>query len=100
MTDISSRVQAELRRLSVPPAPQEKPGGIGSVRFVARCPVGATGVLENAKSVLKIVDEATLGYWPKSLEWRSKLPEWFISACAPERTKEESDRDIASWRSL
>jgi hypothetical protein len=100
MVDISSRLRDELRRMANGPHPGEKLGGIGSVRFVARCPFGASEVLAKAKSVLKAVDQTSLTGWPTNEEWPSKLPDWFVFRCAPEETQQQAEQRVARWRTL
>ena len=99
MADVDLRLSDELRRVTEGPRPDEMPGGIGTVRFVARCPSGASEVLESAKSVLRAIDEAALMGWPKDHEWQTKLPDWFVARCAPEMTQEEAERWLAWWKS-
>jgi hypothetical protein len=33
-------------------------------------------------------------------EWTELLPSWFVEACAPERTREEAEEHLRTWRSL
>lgn len=100
MSDIVSRLQAEIRRLAFGPTKDEKPKGLGTVRFIARCPIGATDVITGVKSVLRIIDDASLTRWPDQRGWQTKLPEWFISACAPPNTAEQADQWLQWWKKL
>jgi hypothetical protein len=92
-----SRIKTELRRLENGPSPGEKPGGAGTVRFIAPCPLGASEVLEKVKSVLRIVDEVTLTGWLSDEQWEARLPDWFTARCAPPVSQEEAERRLA-WR--
>ena len=94
------KVQAELHRLRKGPIPSEKAGGLGTVRFVARCPVGARDVLSRVIAVLQVIDESSPDGWPSNEEWARKLPKWFISACAPAMTQDEAERWLAWWKAL
>jgi len=98
--DRSLRLENELRRLANGPSPDEKPGGIGTVRFLVRCPVETGEVLAKAKSVLKVVDEAVLAGWPINQQLAPKLPKWFIDRCAPQKTREEADQWHTWWKGL
>lgn len=95
-----SRLEAELQRLQNGPRPGEKPSGVGTVRFVARCPLGATDVLAKVKSVLKTIDEVALTGWLTEEQWPSNLPEWFTSACASPMSQEQAERWLAWWKAL
>lgn len=97
---MASQLEAELQRLKDGPRPTEKPSGGGTVRFVARCPLGASDVLAKASSVLKTVDEIALTGWLGNEEWSRKLPEWFTSACAPPMSQEQAERWLAWWKAL
>ena len=100
MENISPHLESELRRLANGPSSGEKPGGIGTVRFVIRCPIGTDEVLAKAKSVLKAVDDAILMGWPTNEKVAPKLPEWFTERCAAPITQEEAERQLAWWKSL
>lgn len=93
-------LQAELQRLQRGPSPGEMPNGVGTVRFVARCPLGAADVLARAASLLKTIDELALTGWPADEQWSGKLPEWFTSACAPPMTQEQAERWLSWWKGL
>lgn len=96
----SPRLQAELQRLDKGPMPDAKPSGAGTVRFVARCPMGAAEVLEKAKSVLKCIDQTALVDWPSDEKWATILPDWFTASCAPVMTPEQAQRWLTSWKRL
>jgi len=92
-----SQIEGELGRLNRAPLQDETPGGVGAVRFVARCPFGANDVLARVISVLGIIDEVALSGWPTVEEWAAKLPEWFTSACAVPMTPQEAEHWLARW---
>jgi len=89
-----------LRRLANGPAPGEKPGGVGTVRFLVRCPVGINDVLANAREALKIVNKATLNGWPANRESAPRLPNWFTTACVAEMSPEQAKQWLNWWKSL
>jgi hypothetical protein len=96
----SELLRMELRRIECGPQHSEEPDGLGLIRFRARCAGNAWHVLDRAKSVLKLVAEKGLGTWPSDDEWRRLLPTWFVSACAPTKTREEATAWLAWWRTL
>lgn len=90
----------ELRRLDVGPGVDEKPGGLGVVRFVVSCPDGASACVGRAVEVLEVVVRHSVSGWLSDEDWRSALPRWFVEACAPESTPGQSDAWLAWWRRL
>jgi hypothetical protein len=41
------------------------------------------------------------GSEPRSVEdWAARLPQWFTSACAPELTRDEAERELRKWQAL
>ena len=97
---IDHRFVSEAERLKNSPPEGTLPGGMGTVQFTADCPGNATQVFQQVKDVMRIISEQTLSEWPSDEQWKSLLPEWFLSACAAPKTKEESDKFMAHWRSL
>lgn len=95
-----ARFFQEAQRLKTSPEPGARPGALGTVQFTAACAGDAPQVLQRARDILAIINARTLATWPTSGEWRALLPQWFLSACAPSKTKEESDRFMAWWRTL
>lgn len=93
-------LEAERCRLDTPPAESDRPGGLGTVRFLARCPGDAPAVLARAAEVMRVVNHHSTGDWPTNDAWRSLLPGWFVHRCAPERTREEAETWLAQWRQL
>jgi len=100
MSESAARLEAELRRLQDGPRPEENPGGLGTVRFLARYPAGGHDLLNKVTSVLKVLDEGSRNGWPTEEQWALILPEWFVSACAPKITPEQGERWLAWWKSL
>ncbi|HTB63812.1 MAG TPA: hypothetical protein VK737_09505 [Opitutales bacterium] len=100
MDNTSFRLQGELQRLINGPSPSEKPSGLGIVRFLVRCPFGTNDVLAQAKSVLKIVDEAALKGWPAERKSPPNLPKWFKSACVAKISSEQAKEWLVWWKDL
>jgi hypothetical protein len=93
-------LQREWRHLTYGVDPGEHPGGLGTNRFIARSKYNSQQTLDRAKAVLKIVNENSAGEWPSDARWRELLPDWFVSRCAPEMTKEEAQAETIKWRKL
>ena len=93
-------VKAELRFLREGPRQGEKPGALGTVRFIARCPGNAHEVLRKTKEVLEVVLAHDKDDWPPDADWGTLLPEWFVSACAKEQSQEEAEASLKRWQSL
>lgn len=100
MPTFQERLQEEWRHLIEGPAPDEKPGGLGTVRFIAWCPANAAQVLEKAKAVLKVVNRHSTGEWPNDDKWKELLPNWFVKSCSPELSQAEAEAELARWRQL
>jgi hypothetical protein len=86
--------RGEIGRLLLGAEDTAKPGGIGTVRFVVKCPGNAIDVLERAKKVLEKVLRARTDPWPSLDEWRRLLPSWFVERCAPEISQEEQEQRL------
>jgi hypothetical protein len=76
------------------PEPGERAEGLGTERFVVRCPGNAEAVLRNAREVMEVTLQFGLDDWPSDSEWPSLLPPWFVAACAPDMPEEERQRAI------
>ena len=100
MANVILSIENELRRLANGPLLNEKPGGIGLVRFAVHHPFEVHEVLTKAKSVLRIVDEAALNGWPKENQSAPILPEWFSLACASDMSLEQAKQWLDWWRGL
>jgi hypothetical protein len=90
----------ERRHLLEGPWLEERPGGSGLVRVVAGCPGDASAVNARAREVMISVLDGTVSPWPSVDAWRSILPDWFVAACAPDRSAEETEEWLTRWRSL
>lgn len=94
----------EMRRLLDGPRPAERPHGIGLVQLVAHCEGDASEVLKRVREVLSVVLASEPANWPPADAWRSILPAWFVSACAPEVTHAEAiaavERRRERWQGL
>ncbi|QQO08995.1 hypothetical protein [Breznakiella homolactica] len=86
---VRTEVLNEKIRLENSPKPTDKPTGLGTVRFVVICKSDACELLENAKEVLKIVDNTYDKNWPTLDEWKCILPKKFIDSFDPEMSHQE-----------
>lgn len=89
--------QAELRRVLEGPLPGEV-----SEEFLQRFTFTADdprSVIALARDVLATVLE-TGADWPDLAQWRERLPERFVSACAPKRDPAEADAELDRWRAM
>lgn len=100
MIRLLDRLANERRRLVSGPAADERPGGLGTVRFVACSQGNSADVILNAKTVLNVVNQVSRGAWPSGDGWRSVLPQWFVARCAPEMTVEEAEKEMARRKRL
>lgn len=91
---MTNRIQRELQRLSTSPCADEKPLGLGTVRFIAWSHGDAGGVLERAKSVLALLDN-NAGKKLDESTWKMILPPWFVSRCARQLSGEEAELELA-----
>jgi hypothetical protein len=94
------RFCCEIERLRFSPSPEAKPGGLGIVKFVGRCPGLSSEILTKVKVVLALVSEKSVSQWPSMDEWRNLLPLWFLERCAPSMTMEQAEAWLAWWRGL
>jgi hypothetical protein len=90
----------EERHLLSGPRPGEMPGGVGTINVLGEGGPGARVILERCRDVMAVVLEHSGPRWPAEHEWPALLPEWFIAACAPERSQAEAQRWLAWWRTL
>ena len=71
------------------------------IGYSLKCPGNSRAVLEKIKEVLLILDRIYLEENKfESIDWKSELPEWFISKCRPERTEEQKIEYLKWWDSL
>src|SRR5947209_1699410 len=97
--DFDDRLVAELHRLKHGVDPDAQPDGL-LVSYNVRCNGDGPSVVSKAKEVLVAVDEHTLrDTWPSRDEWVSFLPAWFVTACKPELTPEQSSQHLEWWDS-
>ncbi len=76
-------VDLERRRLLGEPAAFERAVD-GLYPYIIDCAEPAELVLARARELMSIVVDVTLtGRWRALEEWRTILPAWFLSACAP-----------------
>lgn len=100
MPEIVSQIEQELRRLKSGLLQGEQPSGIGTVQFSVSCRSNENIVLERTKAILQIIDEASLSGWPSDKSLKLTIPEWFVTACAPEMSTKESQQWLARWYRL
>lgn len=100
MSTHQESVAKERLRLGQRAPDDESPGGMGTVRFIARCIGNAPQVMERAKAVLKVINENSDGEWPSNDKWRELLPSWFVARCGPELSQQQAEAEAARWRSL
>ncbi len=100
MDSADSRIETEMLHLRNGPASDERPGGMGTVRFVAPCPMDPDLVLERVKSVLLALDEVASMEWLTDEEWKRELPEWFVSRCAKPLTLKQADERLRLRKKL
>jgi hypothetical protein len=90
----------ERRHLERGPAQGERLAGFGTTTVRAVCDGDAEAVLARSRAVMDRVIAQQLGEWPGDDAWPGLLPEWFVRACAPERTDEEEAAWLARWDRL
>jgi len=44
--------------------------------------------------------QSSMDNWPSDSHWPALLPAWFVAACAPEMSEEESEAHTAAWLRL
>jgi hypothetical protein len=93
-------VPDERRHLTEGPRHGELPGGAGTVDVFAHGGPDAAVILDRCRAVLLTVLEYAEKEWPSLEQWSSLLPTWFLAACAPARSREETERWLAWWRTL
>ncbi len=90
----------EMRRIVSGPREGERPGGVGLVEFTVHTDASAIDLIEKSRAVLRATLAMTLENMRSSASWPAHLPAWFIEACAPEQSREESEAWLAWWRGL
>lgn len=94
--DPNDSLVREAIRLRESPSDTDAPAGLGTVRFIVCCPDDPSAVIERAKAVLRIVNDNCVPRFPDDATWVSLLPTWFLEQCAPERTRQDAERQ-AMW---
>lgn len=75
--------------------------GIGTIKVLVQCFDGSQEVLKRCKEVLKIVFEnGNSADCPSLKEWKTILPQWFVSKCAKETSEKENEEWLDWWRTL
>ena len=93
-------IRDELRRLNYGPQKDETVHGVGIVQFIVTCTSNPESVLNRVRSLLSLVDQIALEGWLSDKQWISRLPKWFVGACATQKTPEEAERWLMWWKSL
>lgn len=89
----------ERRHVLSGPEPGERSGGDGLVDFTVHGPGNASEILTRTRGVvIAVLDHSEP--WPGLDEWERIMPAWFVTACAPEQTREEAESWLAWWRTL
>jgi hypothetical protein len=100
MSTQTDHLKRELRHVHEGPSLDEKPAGIGTVRFIVRCEGESWQVLAKAKTALVIVNQTAMGEWPADSAWSRLLPDWFVARCTPELSQEEAAAELSRRKSL
>ncbi|HYE05103.1 MAG TPA: hypothetical protein VEL07_06205 [Planctomycetota bacterium] len=94
--------ETELNRLrGMPEGPIDE--GLLTGNMVIKSAEDHDVIIRRAMEALRVVDETILSDWkhfPTLEQWSAILPHWFIDACGPERSKEESLAWLKWFRSL
>ena len=99
MKNIQS-LKNEESRILVSPEANEKPRGLGTLRYIAYCNNDAPLVLERSKEVLLKVNRALQFGDPEETEWSSILPAYFVYRCVPDCPHTLSKRRVELRRKL
>jgi hypothetical protein len=89
----------ELRHLARSLRPGERPGGVGTVAVLARCP-DAARTRDRAAEVMTAVLTHGRPVWPPEADWAHLLPAWFVEACGPELSPAAAEERMRRWRAL
>jgi len=90
----------ELSRLNFGPEPGQQLGGLGSIRYYARCSSNAENVLLRVKEVLNSLLQHGPVQNVDDPNWLKVVPDWFVRSCAPETTREEAEAVMKRLRLL
>ena len=98
--EFDDHIKSELVRLCHGKSDSAQPDGI-VVSYEVQCADNAESVANKAKRVLTVIDEYSLRTsWPDRMVWVAALPDWFVAACKPELSDEESRQHLQWWDSL
>lgn len=87
---MTEEIRNELQRLCEGYEKDKYPYGMITFSLIAECRGNADEVKTKTLEVLKTVAQKSLAAsWPGDAEWRTILPNWFVSRCAQEMTDEE-----------
>lgn len=84
-------MSSEFERLKHGVKPDQTPGGMGTVRFIAKCNGDAETVLSTCKATLTAILELVGKRCSEESVWRSSLPKRFVDACPPFPSAEEME---------
>jgi hypothetical protein len=90
----------ELRHLWSGAGQNDVVEGCCLLRFKVYCQENADVVLKSCREVLDLVIQQYKTNWLSEEEWREALPDWFIQACSPEQTLEETEERLIIWHTL
>jgi hypothetical protein len=88
----------ELRHINDGADPGEEPAGAGTIELLAHG--DAEQLRVRAAEILIAVLGPTGPDWPTLEKWSTLLPQWFVDACAPEQSQQETEEWLVWWRSL
>ena len=89
---MTEEIKNELHRLCEGSEKDKYPYGMIPFSLIAECRGNADEVQTKTLEVLKTVARKSLtASWPNDAEWRTILPDWFLSRCAQEMSDEEID---------
>ena len=92
--------EAELERLRAGDGADAPPPPLERFEIDVASDSDVAEVLERARDVLMVVVTRSIETWPTLEEWRGQLPDWFVSACAPEGhadAEADDEEDDAPW---
>ena len=94
-------METELRRLRSGLRQGEFVQGLCVDVFDAVTDLPPDQLIERAHDVmLRVVARGIPELWPSDEEWPALLPDWFVEACAPEKSYEEAMQEERRWQTL
>lgn len=100
MFAFTDAIRRESLRLIATTPTDSKPEGMGTVRFVCHAKNDSHEVIENAKTVLQVVNLHSQDKWPDDEQWMRLLPNRFVAEFGPEMTAELAEQEMARRRTL